>query len=192
MQHGKIKREKKFSLGDAAIIGIVLIAIIWAAYTFGTPHPTSTTTTTSQTGGAPDFTLPMVDQSGLTSQTVSLSSFHGRVVLLEFMVPWCTHCQKMAPVLEKLYQQFGGQNVVFLSVSGAWNGATANDAAQFIRAYQSTWTYVYDSSNTIFTMYGVNQTPTFFLITKNGEIGGQYQGEVAYETLAADIARFNA
>ena len=192
MQGRKVKREKKFSLGDAAIIGIVLIAIIWAAYTFGTPHPTSITTTTSQTGGAPDFTLPVVDQSGLTGEMVSLSSFHGKVVFLEFMVPWCTHCQKMAPVLEKLYQQFGSLNVVFLSVSGAWNGATASDAAQFIRAYQSTWTYVFDSSNTIFTMYGVNQTPTFFLITKKGEIAGQYQGEVAYETLAADISRLNA
>lgn len=190
MQGKKGRREKRFSLGDAVIVGIALIAIIWGAYTFGVPHP-STTTTTSQTGGAPDFTLPVVDQSGLTGQTASFSSFHGKVVLLEFMVPWCVHCQKMAPVLDKLYQQFGSQNVVFLSVSGAWNGATANDASQFIKAYQSTWTYVYDSSNSIFTLYGVNQTPTFFLIAKNGQIAGTYQGEVAYDNLAADLTRLN-
>jgi thiol-disulfide isomerase/thioredoxin len=187
----KGKREKKFSLGDAVIVGIALIAIIWGAYTFGVPHPPATTTT-SQTGGAPDFTLPVVDQSGLTGQTVSLSSFHGKVVLLEFMVPWCTHCQKMAPVLDKLYQQFGSQNIIFISVSGAWNGASANDASQFIRAYQSTWTYVYDSSNSIFTMYGVTQTPTFFMIAKNGQIAGTYQGEVAYDSLAADLTRLNS
>lgn len=189
MQGKKGRREKRFSLGDAVIVGIALIAIIWGAYTFGVPHP-STTTTTSQTGGA-DFTLPVVDQSGLTGQTASLSSFHGKVVLLEFMVPWCVHCQKMAPVLDKLYQQFGSQDIVFLSVSGAWNGATANDASQFIKAYQSTWTYVYDSSNSIFTLYGVNQTPTFFLIAKNGQIAGTYQGEVAYDSLAADLTRLN-
>jgi thiol-disulfide isomerase/thioredoxin len=187
----KGKREKRFSLGDAVIVGIALMAIIWGAYTFGVPHPPATTST-SQTGRAPDFTLPVVDQSGLTGQTVSLSSFHGKVVLLEFMVPWCTHCQKMAPVLDKLYQQFGSQNIIFLTVSGAWNGASANDASQFIRAYQSTWTYVYDSSNSIFTMYGVTQTPTFFMIAKNGQIAGTYQGEVAYDSLAADLTRLNS
>jgi cytochrome c biogenesis protein CcmG/thiol:disulfide interchange protein DsbE len=191
MQGKKGRREKRFSLGDAVIVGIALIAIIWGAYTFGVPHP-SATTTTSQTGGAPDFTLPVVDQTGLTGQSLSLSAFRGKVILLEFMVPWCTHCQKMAPVLEQLYQQFGSQNVVFLSVSGAWNGATANDAAQFIRAYQATYTFVFDSSNAIFTMYGVNSTPTFFLITKNGQIASTYQGEVTYDTLAADITRLNA
>ena len=98
----------------------------------------------------------------------------------------------MAPVLGKLYQQFG-QKVIFLSVSGAWNGATADDAAQFIRTYSVTWTLVYDSSNGVFTMYGVNQTPTFFLIDRNGRIAVSYNpGEVAYDTLAADLARLTA
>ena len=156
------------------------------------PHAPTTTTTTSQAGGALDFTLPIVDQDGLTGQSISLPSFHGKVVLLEFMVPWCPHCQKMAPDLERLYQQFD-QNVAFLSVSGAWNGATASDAAQFIRAYSVTWTFVYDSSNSIFVMYGVDQTPTFFLIGKNGQIAVKYPpGEVAYDVLAADITRLTA
>ncbi|MGD0423620.1 MAG: TlpA disulfide reductase family protein [Candidatus Bathyarchaeia archaeon] len=178
-------------MGDGVIVGIILIVIIWAAYTFVVPHASTTTTTSPQPSGAPDFTLPIVDQFGLTGQSISLSSFHGKVILLEFMVPWCPHCQKMAPVLGKLYQQFG-QNVIFLSVSGAWNGATADDAAQFIRAYSVTWTLVYDSSKSAFTMYGVNQTPTFFLIDKNGRITVSYPGEVAYDTLSADLARLTA
>jgi thiol-disulfide isomerase/thioredoxin len=187
----KGKRERKFSFGDAVIVGVALIAIIWLASTFTAPH-TQTTTTSEQSGGAPDFTLPVVDRNGLTGQSVSLSTFRGKVVLLEFMVSWCDHCKAMAPILERLYQQFGSQNVVFLSVSGAWNGASASDAAQFIKAYHSTWTYVYDSSNSIFTMYGVSQTPTFFLIAKNGQVAGTYQGEVTYETLAADLAGLSA
>jgi len=184
------KRERKFSLGDAVIVGVALIAIIWLASTFAAPH-SQNTTTSEQTGTAPDFTLPIVDQNGLTGQSMSLSTFRGKVVLLEFMVPWCEHCQKMAPVLEKLHEQFG-QNVVFLSVAGAWNGASANDAAQFIKTYGSTWIYLYDSSNSIFTTYGVNQTPSFFLVSKNGQVARTYQGEVASDTLAADLTRLSA
>jgi len=190
MQGKKNRREKRFSLGDAAIVGIILIAIIWGAYTFGVPHPT-VITTTSQGNEAPDFTLPVVNENGLSGQNVSLSSFRGRVVLLEFMEPWCPHCQKMTSVLDQLYQHFSSQNVVILSVAGPWNGASASDAAQFIIVYHSTWTYVYDGSNSAVSTYGVSSTPTFFLIAKNGEISGTYQGEVAYATLASDITRLN-
>ena len=183
------KRKKGMGWGEKIFIAIVVLVVIWAAYSFSQPAPSSTTTKTS---GAPDFTLPVVGPNGLTGQKVSLSSFQGKVVLLEFMVPWCGHCQNMAPVLEQLYQQYGPQNVVFISVSGSWQGATANDAAQFIQKYHSSWTYVYDSSNGVFNTYGVGSTPAFFIITKNGEIAGTYNGEVAYDTLAADLTRYNS
>jgi peroxiredoxin len=188
-RRSKAKRRKKgMSWGEKITIAIILIVVIWAAYSFSQPPSPSGMTTGS---GAPDFTLPVVDANGLTGQKVSLSSFRGKVVLLEFMVPSCPHCQNIAPDLENLYQQYRSQNVVFLTVAGPWNGASANDAANFIKTYHSSWIYVYDSSNTIFTTYGVQATPTFFIITKNGQIGTWHEGEVAAETIAADLTRFN-
>ncbi len=138
---------------------------------------------------APDFSLPVVDSNGLTGQKVTLSSFRGRGVLLEFMEPWCSHCQNMAPVLETLYQQYQTQNVAFLSVSGPWNGATANDAANFIRTYHASWTYVYDSSGSVFNAYKVTGTPTYFIIGTNGSIIATFLGQVAPETLMPDLAK---
>jgi cytochrome c-type biogenesis protein len=97
----------------------------------------------------------------------------------------------MAPALESLYQQYGPQNVVFLSVAGPWNGASANDAAGFVRDYHSSWVYVYDSSGTTFDAFGVTATPTFFIIDKDGRIAGTYPGEVSVSTIAADLKRIN-
>jgi thiol-disulfide isomerase/thioredoxin len=184
-KHDKKRRGKGFSLGEKIVGIVILILIVWVVYTLSqpAPHPVSS--------AAPDFTLPIVDQNGLTGQMVTLSSFRGRVVLIEFMVPWCPHCQNMVPILEALYQQYGPQNVVFLSVSAPWNGATANDAAGFIRSYHSTWVYVYDSSGTTFSKYGVTGTPTFFILDKNGQIAYTYQGEVPSQTLATDLIRLN-
>jgi cytochrome c-type biogenesis protein len=114
------------------------------------------------------------------------------VILLEFMEPWCPHCQKLVPVLENLYKQYGSANVVLLAVSGPWQGATANDAATFIRNYGSSWTYVYDSSGSVFSSYGVNSTPTFFIIGKDGSIAATYNGEQTYDTLASALASASA
>jgi len=192
----KKRKEKSVSSGEIIVGLVILVIVVWGVYSL--TQPASQTTTTSSSSGAPDFTLPVVGLNGLTGQTVSLSSFRGKVVLLEFMVPWCPHCQNMAPVLEKLYQQYGSQNVVFLTVSGAWPQqaggppATASDAAQFIRVYGTSWTFVYDSSNSIFNKYGVTATPTFFIIDKNGMVANTYQGEVAENTLAADLSRLNS
>jgi len=112
---GKKNRKGGKGVGwnEKIIIGIVLVVAIWAAYSFNQPSPSATTTT--QTPGAPDFTLPVIDQNGLTGQKPSLSSFRGKVVLLEFMTPNCPHCKTMASVLENLYRQCGRESVVFLT-----------------------------------------------------------------------------
>jgi cytochrome c-type biogenesis protein len=185
-RHGLSKVEK-------IAIPVILIVVIWGAYSFSqpslaTPSSPSSAGTTSQSG-APDFTLPVVGSNGLTGQKLSLSSFRGKVVLLEFMEPWCPHCQNMAPILESVYKQYGAQNVVFVSVAGPWQGATADDAAKFIRNYGSDWTYLYDSSGTIMSNWGVTATPTFFIIGKDGSVITSLQGEQSSATLASAISQ---
>jgi len=192
---GSVKSHK-LSRSEKIAIPIVIIIAIWVIYSFTQPTSTSTslqitystTGSLTQSGGAPDFTLPVVNAGGLTGQTVTLSSFRGRVVLLEFMEPWCPHCQHMAPLLDSLHTQYGNGSVVFISVAGPWNGATANDAANFIHNYGTAWVYVYDSSGTAFADYGVSATPTFFIIGKNGSVLSTFQGEQTSDTLSAAIS----
>jgi protein-disulfide isomerase len=199
----KAKNEKKpdrrggLSSWEKIAIPIILILVIWGAYSFSqpsgvasvsqtssTPVSTRTATATPAQTTAPDFTLPVVDANGLTGQRATLSAFRGKVVLMEFMEPWCPHCQNMAPVLESLYKQYGSQNVVFISIAGPWQGATSGDTARFIQTYGSSWTYFYDSSGTTMSAYGVTATPTFFIIGKDGSIFTTLQGEQSYDTLA--------
>jgi thiol-disulfide isomerase/thioredoxin len=183
-------RKNSLSRSEKIAIPIIIIIAIWVVYSLSQPAvPSSSTTSIQTTGtlGAPDFTLPIVSGSGLTGQTLTLSSLRGKVVLLEFMEPWCPHCQKMAPVLEKLYTQYGS-NVVFLSVAGPWQGATAQDAAKFIRDYGSSWSYVYDASGSVVSEFGVNATPVFLIIGKDGSIVAKYEGEQSYDTLAAALS----
>ena len=186
--HGLSKAEK-------VAIPIIIIIAAWVVYSAVNPGSggsstlsITASTSVSQAGQAPDFTLPVVGPNGPTGQMLTLSSFRGKVVLLEFMEPWCPHCQNMAPVLGSLYTKYQSGNVVFISVAGPWNGATANDAAGFITKYGNNWTFVYDSSGTIFSEYGVNSTPTFYVIGANGVVSNSFTGEQTADTLAGAIS----
>ena len=184
-------RKNALSRSEKIAIPIIILIAAWVVYSLfqpAVPTPPTTSTQTTGTLGAPDFTLPVVSSTGLTGQTVTLSSFRGKVVLLEFMEPWCPHCQDMAPVLERLYAQYGSNGVIILSISGPWQGATAQDTAQFIKNYGSSWSYAYDSSGSVMSEYGVNSTPTFMIIGKDGSLVGRYDGEQSYETLAAGLS----
>jgi len=186
----KTKRPKKgLSWLEKIVIGIVLIVVIWGAYSLLQPTPT----TSVKTGDAPEFgPLQVVNANGLTGDKISLSSFRGKIVLLEFMLPSCIHCQNMAPQLEALYKQFGSQNLVFISIAGQSPGEGPNDVANFIKNYHSSWIYLYDTSNMAFTKYGVQATPTFFIIGKNGEVLTSCdQGESCTQTLATDLKRIS-
>ena len=186
-------RKNALSRSEKIAIPIIILIAIWVVYSLSQPAIPSSPTTSTQASGsststAPDFSLPIVSGNGLTGQTATLSSFRGKIVLLEFMEPWCPHCQKMAPVLESLYTQYGKGNVVLLTVAGPWQGATAQDTARFINDYGSSWSYVYDSSGSVVSEYGVSATPTFFIIGRDGSIVARYEGEQSYDTLAAALS----
>jgi thiol-disulfide isomerase/thioredoxin len=136
---------------------------------------------------APDFTLQVVSDAGLVGQTVALSSFRGKVVVLEFMMSWCHICQQMAPSVEYLKEKYHDQDVVFLSVAGTQGGATAESTAQFIRQYGVTWTHLLDADNSVFTKYRVDATPTYLVIDGNGKILSRFQGIVATDAFARAI-----
>ena len=138
---------------------------------------------------APDFTLHVVASTGLSDQTVTLSSFRGKVVVLEFMASWCPNCQQMAPSLEYLNQEYRGQDVVFLSVATTLEGATAESTAAFIKQYNSTWTYVLDTNNSVFSTYRVQGTPTILILDRTGTIVSRTQGIVATAALSDAIDR---
>lgn len=192
----EISQKHGLSKAEKIAIPIIIIIAVWVVYSLTQPAPSSTTLQVtysstallSQSGSAPDFTLPIVNSNGLTGNTLTLSSLRGKVVLIEFMEPWCPHCQRMASVLDSVYSQYGSGNVVFISVAGPWNGATADDAANFIRNYGTSWVYLYDSSGTVFNDYGVQSTPTFFIIGKDGSISATLNGEQTSDALSGAIA----
>jgi peroxiredoxin len=116
---------------------------------------------------AMDFTQP--DTSG---HPVSLSSFRGKYVLLDFWASWCGPCRQENPNVVANFKKFSGKNFTVLGVSldrpgqkERWLQAIYND--------ELTWTHVSDLqfwNNEVAKQYRVQGIPQNFLIGPDGRI----------------------
>lgn len=183
-----------------AIIIIVVVLVSAGGY-YSTillkPKPTKLAQCQTQSPfGKGDLTLPIVDKDGLTNRTLTLSDYSCHVILLEFMAPWCDHCENVEPAMKSLYAQYSPRGVVFLAVAGQWGKAVVTyngqdesvspgDVAKYIRQYGATSTFVYESSARTYDLYSVQALPTFVIIAKNGTVTTSLTGERNFSTLSA-------
>ena len=116
---------------------------------------------------AADFT--QADTSGVP---VSLSSFRGKYVLLDFWASWCGPCRQENPNVVANFKKFNSKNFTVLGVSLDRPGQK-DKWLQAIYKDQLTWTHVSDLqfwNNTVAQQYRVQGIPQNFLIGPDGKI----------------------
>jgi peroxiredoxin len=119
---------------------------------------------------APDFTLKDVD-----GNAVALSSFKGKVVLLNFWATWCPPCKDEMPSMNKLHHLLKDRGLVILAVS---TDRAVVDVRNFLKNHPVDFTVVVDYNlNVSRPAYKVFMVPTTFLIDKRGIIVKKYFGE---------------
>ncbi len=134
---------------------------------------------------APDFTA-----TTLTGTRITFSSYHGKVVVLNFWGSWCSPCRGEAPTLEVLFQRFGPQGVSFLGDDVA---DTPVNALSFIKSVGITYPSVNDPGYAVVADFSqvapVSDTPTTVVIDRTGHIAGMVLGASTYAELTS-LLRF--
>lgn len=124
---------------------------------------TETTQIHSRAVVAPDFSLP--DRDGNIRR---LSSFRGRVVLLNFWATWCLPCRSEMPSLEALYQTYKHQGFEVLTVASDVQGAEV--VQPFVAQHHLTFLTLLDTTAHVTRTYGVTTLPTTYVLDRQGRL----------------------
>jgi cytochrome c biogenesis protein CcmG/thiol:disulfide interchange protein DsbE len=135
---------------------------------------------------APDFTLVMLNASSLENGKLSLSSFRGKPVVLNFWASWCRPCKEELPLLENTWKQLQAQHkgIVFLGINFQ---ESSKDAARFLQQYGITYQAGLDTDGSIANKYNVTSLPQTFFIDRNGTITGREPQELTAKELSRDL-----
>lgn len=150
-------QRRGLGLGSIVLlIGVALVAVVFglALVRQNQTQPTA--------GPAPDFTLTTMDGG-----EVKLSALKGRVVVINFWASWCGPCRDEATVLERVWQKYQPQDVVFVGVAYT---DTQKNAAAYLAQYNVTYPNGLDIGTKISELYNIEGVPETFIIDREGRI----------------------
>ncbi len=116
----------------------------------------------------PHFELPDLD-----GNTVTLSDYEGKVVVLDLWATWCGPCRVEVPFLVSLYEEFKDEGLVVVGVGLDPGGAEV--LRPFVESNGVTYPILV-GNRAVQTRFGVSGIPTTFMIGRDGRIASKHVG----------------
>jgi cytochrome c biogenesis protein CcmG/thiol:disulfide interchange protein DsbE len=99
--------------------------------------------------------------------SLDLSEYRGKVVLLDFWASWCVPCRRSFPWMNEMQQKYGDSGLVIIGV----NMDAEPEAAQgFLDDYPAKFRIISAPDGVLAKEYGVIAMPSSFVIGRAGEV----------------------
>jgi cytochrome c biogenesis protein CcmG, thiol:disulfide interchange protein DsbE len=167
-----------WSTAAALIVALALVVSAAAAPARKSPAPPKPRL-------ARTFSLP---ELGHPAATVSLASYAGRPVIVNFFASWCTPCQRETPLLARFYASEHGRVLVIGVDADDLTGA----ALRFVAKAGVSYPVGLDPfPSRVTTSYGVYALPQTFFLNASHHIVAKVMGAVTQRELVKDVALMN-
>ncbi len=137
-------------------------------------------------GPAANFTLKSGD-----GENIRLSEYRGQVVLINFWASWCGPCRQEMPHLDAIHRKYEPMGFTVFGVNVEQDRSMAD---KVLRDIPVSFPILYDDSNQVSELYGVDAMPATVLVDRNGEIRYMHRGykpgyELEYEKQVKTLVR---
>jgi peroxiredoxin len=125
---------------------------------------------------APNFTI-----KDINGNSINLSDYKGKYLMIDFWATWCGPCMKEMPQLHKAYEKFSGDNFEVLSLSFD-KSPEAIDRMRDGSRFKMPWEHAFVNNgfkSDLAKTYEVSGIPKPILIDPNGiivAVGGELRG----------------
>lgn len=122
----------------------------------------------------------------MAGETVRLSDFKGKTVVLNFFASWCPPCQVEMPHINKVYETMKDLDVVIIGVNLTAQD-NMDDLKKLLEENSITFPIVLDEKSEVATSYAIRSIPVNVVINAEGIVTEYAIGAVNEETLTGYI-----
>lgn len=126
-----------------------------------------------------DFAL-----SDLNGNTVHLSDFAGKPVMINAWATWCPPCRAEMPLLNSYYQAHRQQGFVILAVNA---GDSQSEASSFAQQNGLAFTVLLDPDTSLLNGLGIHSFPTSVFIGRDGKVKTIHVGMFTQDSIESEI-----
>ena len=175
----------------AAVAGAALIGFVVFVVVRGPSHPSGPGTAALESPPsptlkpgttAPAFSLPSLGGSA----AVSLASFRGTPVIVNFFASWCPDCRAELDAMATVARRSAG-HVAVIGVDS--NESSDAAATRLLTAAHATYPVGLDNSANVATRYLINALPVSYFVNAQGRVVGAALGPQTVASLERWVAR---
>lgn len=175
-----VKRRRIGVMSAGAVVVVVLAAVLL------TSRPAQKSSVTVKGGGAAkNFEIPNLQRG---EPVVSLASFKGQPVVLNFWASWCIPCRREMPAFQAVAEKVKGK-VAFVGVNHQ-DGRSAG--LDLVKETGVRYPSGYDPGGKVAAAYGLFGMPTTLFISPEGNILERRSGEMSRQELEDALKRLFA
>ncbi len=127
---------------------------------------------------APDFVVQ--NQSG---ESVKLSDYFGKPIVLNFWATWCGPCKSELPAFDAAYHSYGDRaEFLFVNLTDGQR-ETVEVVEEFLAANDYTFPVYYDTMTSAANVYSVYGVPVTYFIHADGTVQDAFMGAMSADQL---------